>query len=73
MIYLKSIIAGMLTLLLAAVIIYVAAFVAILVIFKPDGIDFPIWHLHTKSAAFWLVVTLIFSLGFVWEFRRLSN
>jgi hypothetical protein len=73
MIYLKSTIAGLTALLLAAVTIYFAALLTIAVIFRSDGIDYPIWHVHTDSPAFWLLVTVIFALGFFWEFRRLSN
>lgn len=73
MIYLKSAIAGTAALLLAAVVIYIAALLAIAVLFRSGGIDLRIWHVHTESPAFWLLVTVIFALGFFWEFRRLSN
>ena len=73
MIYLKSTIAGLAALLLAAVVIYITALLAIVVLFRSGGIDLPIWHVHSESPTFWLLVTVIFALGFFWEFRRLSN
>jgi len=73
MIYFKSTIAGFAALFLAATVIYIAALLAIAVIFRSGGIDLPIWHVHTESPAFWLLVTVVFALGFFWEFRRLSN
>jgi hypothetical protein len=73
MIYLKSTIAGVAALVLAAAFIYIAALLAIAVLFRSGGVDFPIWHVHTESPAFWLLVTVIFALGFFWEFRRLST
>jgi hypothetical protein len=54
-------------------VIYIVALVAIAVIFRSEGTDLPIWHVHTESPAFWLLVTVIFALGFFGEFRRLSN
>jgi hypothetical protein len=72
MIYLKSTIAGMIALLFAGVVIYIAALLAIAVIVRSGGIDFPIWHVHIESPVFWLLVTVIFVLGFFWEFRRLQ-
>lgn len=73
MIYLKSTIAGMASLFLAAVVIYIVALVAIAVTFRSEGSDLPIWRVHTESPAFWLLATVIFALGFLWEFKRLSN
>ena len=73
MIYLKSTIAGVAALFLAAAVIYIATLLAIAVLFRSGGVDLPIWHVHTESPAFWLLVIVIFALGFFWEFRRLSN
>jgi hypothetical protein len=73
MIYLKSTIAGVAALFVAAVAVYIVALVAIAVIFRSEGIDLPIWHVHTESPAFWLLATVVFALGFFWEFKRLSN
>jgi len=58
---------------LAAAVIYIAALRAIAVLFRPRGVDLPIWRVHTESPAFWLLVTVIFALEFFWEFRRFSN
>jgi hypothetical protein len=32
-----------------------------------------IWHVHTESGVFWLLAIVIFALGFIWKFKRLSN
>ena len=75
MIYLRSVIAGIVALILAGAFIYIGGFVAILMIVRPGGggLDLPISHAHTKSLAFWLVAIVIFAGGFFWEFRRFSN
>ena len=57
MIYLKSTIAGVAAVFLAAAVIYTAAVLAIVVLFRSEGVDLPIWHVHTKSPAFWLLGT----------------
>jgi hypothetical protein len=73
MIYLKSTIAGLAALFLTAAVIYLAALLAIAVLFRSGGVDLQIWHVHTESPALSLLVTVIFALGFFREFRRLSN
>ena len=73
MIYLKSTIAGVAAVFIAAAVIYIAALLAIALLFRSGGIDLPIWHLHTESPAFWLLITAIFALGFFWEFKKISN
>ena len=73
MIYLKSTIVGIAAVFIAAAVIYIAALLAIALLFRSGGVDLPIWHLHTESPAFWLLVTVIFALGFFWEFKRISN
>jgi hypothetical protein len=30
-------------------------------------------HVHYKTVGFWVAVAVIFSLGFLWEYRRLSK
>jgi hypothetical protein len=73
MIYVKSTIAGMAAVFTAAAAIYLAALLAIVVLSRSGGIDLPIWHVHTESPAFWLLITVVFALGFFWEFKRTSN
>jgi hypothetical protein len=73
MIYLKSTIAGLAALFLTAALVYIVAILAIALIFRSGGVDLPIWHVHTESLGLWLVVSVVFGLGFFWEFRRLSN
>ncbi|MGD0467901.1 MAG: hypothetical protein ABSA54_05970 [Terriglobales bacterium] len=73
MTYFKSAIAGLAAVFLAAAVVYIVALLAIAVIFRSGGIDLPIWHVHTESPAFWLLVAVVFALGFFWEFKRLSN
>jgi hypothetical protein len=69
MVYVKSIIAGVLALLLVAVLIPMVVLVALSVI--GPGIDMPRWHL--ESPFFWLPAIIIFGAGFFWEYRRLSK
>jgi hypothetical protein len=73
MVYLKSIIAGVLALLVAVLIptiVLVAVSVAGLGI-AGLGIDMVRWHF--ESPFFWLPAITIFSAGFLWEYRRLSK
>jgi len=69
MVYIKSIIAGVLALLLVAVLIATIVLVAVSV--SGLGIDMVRWHLG--SLFFWLPAITIFSAGFLWEYRRLSK
>jgi hypothetical protein len=72
-IYLKSTIAGIAALLLIAVLIPTAVFVAVSIRFRDVGHGSPIWHVHTRSPVFWLAVSFVFAIGFLGEFRRLSH
>ena len=71
MVYLKSIIAGFLALLLVAVLIPTIVLVAVSVAGAGLGIDMVRWH--PESPFFWLLAIIIFSAGFLWEYRRLSK
>jgi membrane protein implicated in regulation of membrane protease activity len=73
MIYVKSAVAGVIALFLAAGVIYIGMFVAILVISKPNAFDLPIVHLHTGSVTLGLLVISVFTAGFCWEFARRAN
>ena len=66
MVYLKSIIAGVLALLFAAVLIATIFLVAVRVI--GIGID-----MNLGSPLFWLPAIVVFGAGFFWEYRRLSK
>jgi hypothetical protein len=68
MIYIKSIIAGTLALLLVALI---GTIVLVAVSVSGLGIDMVRWHLG--SPFFWLPAITIFSSGFLWEYRRLGT
>jgi uncharacterized BrkB/YihY/UPF0761 family membrane protein len=75
-IYLKSVIAGLLALVLAAVVIVVIgttilAFLLFVYGAVGIGIDMPRWHLGSPLS--WLPAIIIFSAGFYWNYRRLSN
>ena len=70
-VYLKSIIVGILALLAAAVLIPTILIGVVLLIHRPDGIDMPRWHV--ESPLFWLLAIIIFGAGFFWEFQRLSK
>ena len=67
--YVKSIIAGVLALLLVAVLMTTIFLVAVSV--SGLGIDGVFWHLG--SPFFWLPAIIIFGAGFLWEYRRLSK
>jgi len=72
-VYVKSIVAGVLALLCAAVLVPTILIVVVVVILSPIGmgIEMPRWQLG--SPLFWLFAIIIFSAGFLWEFRRLSK
>jgi len=69
MVYIKSIIAGVLALLLVPVLVATIIFVAVSVLGL--GIDMVRWH--PESPVFWLLAVIIFGAGFLWEYRRLSK
>ena len=72
MVYIKSIIAGVLALLLvAALMALMATIVLVALSVSGLGIDMVRWHLG--SLFFWLPAITIFSAGFLWEYRRLSK
>ena len=67
--YVKSIIAGVLALLLVAALMATIVLVAVSV--SGLGIDMVRWHL--RSPFFWLLAIAVFSAGFLWKYRRLSK
>jgi hypothetical protein len=69
MVYLKSMVAGVLALLFVVVLIPTIVLVAVSVIGL--GIDMVRWH--PESPFFWVPAIIIFSAGFLWEYRRLSK
>jgi len=69
MVYLKSIIAGVLALLFVSALIPTIVLVAVSV--TGLGIDMVRWHL--ESPFFWLPAITILGEGFLWEYRRLSK
>ena len=72
-VYAKSIVAGVLALVLVALLIPAIVIVEVVDILGPIGIgkEMPRWQLG--SPLFWLFAIIIFSAGFLWEFRRLSK
>ncbi|MCU1304138.1 MAG: hypothetical protein JWQ87_4422 [Candidatus Sulfotelmatobacter sp.] len=68
-IYLKSAFVGVLAVVIVPLFLSIAAYVAMLV--GPDLIFG--WHVHYRTVGFWVTVAVIFSLGFLWEYRRLSK
>jgi hypothetical protein len=70
-VYLKCIIVGVLALLAAAVLIPTIFIVVVLLIYRPNGIDMPRWHVG--SPLFWLLAIIIFGAGFFWKFQKLSE
>jgi hypothetical protein len=73
MVYLKSIIAGFLALLLVAVLIPTIVLVAVSVTGLGIGLGIDMVRWHLESPFFWLPAITIFSAGFLWEYRRLSK
>ena len=70
--YIKSALAGILALLSMTAILFAVA--AVLLLANSDfGFDMPVVHVHYKSPVFWVLVVVIFSVGFRWELRRLSK
>ena len=69
MIYLKSAFVGILAVVAIPVILFIGMYLAMLV--GPDLLFG--WHVHYKTVGFWITVAVIFSLGFAWEYRRLSK
>jgi hypothetical protein len=73
MIYVKSVLAGILALVIAVF----STIVAILV-YDSRSSESPTtigWdpHAASRSPGFWAIIALIFAVGFFWEFRRLSQ
>jgi uncharacterized BrkB/YihY/UPF0761 family membrane protein len=72
MIYIKSVLVGILTLILT-----VFSLVLCLLIYSATSSnpDFAIgWDPRgAKSPLFWIVVMLIVAVGYIWEYRRLSK
>jgi hypothetical protein len=73
MVYLKSIIAEVLTLLFVAVLIPTIVLVAVSVTGQVTGLGIDMVRWHLESPFFWLPAITIFSAGFLWEYRRLSK
>ena len=73
MVYLKSIIAGFLALLLVAVLIPTIVLVAVSVAVSVAGLGIDMVRWHLESPFFGLPAITIFSAGFLWEYRRLSK
>jgi hypothetical protein len=72
MVYIKSIIAGVLALLLVvALMALMATIVLVALSVSGLGIDMVRWHLG--SPFFWPPAIAIFSAGFLWKYRRLSK
>jgi hypothetical protein len=69
MIYLKSAFAGVLAVVAVPVILTIGSFLSMFL--GPDRMFG--WHVNYRTVWFWVEVAVIFSLGFVWEYRRLSR
>ena len=69
MIYVKSIIAGAIALILALL----SLLIGILVHDRTSEFTIGWDPRGLRSVSFWIVVALIFALGYAWEYRRLSK
>ncbi len=69
MIYIKSMCSGILAVILTPLLLLIG-----LLIYS-RSLDFIItWDVGgLKSPVFWIAVTLIFAVGYIWEYRRLSK
>ena len=73
MILVKSILAGLVALILTAIVLLVGAVVVLMVRFKPRhgqtiGID-PV-GIVVSFPLLWIIAVIAFALGFYWEYRR---
>ena len=76
MIFVKSILAGFLSLFVGAILLWVG-FAAVFAIVSPPGreavsIDV-VSVCRNPSFIYLIIITSMFALGFVWEFRRLKR
>jgi cell division protein FtsX len=71
-IYSKSLAAGLAAVLLAAMLLPFVMAVYFRIVYKPFGNEVAGWDpvSFARWPVAWLVITLIFLIGFVWEFRR---
>jgi hypothetical protein len=79
MIYIKSLLIGVVAL-FATMIVYLVILIAVLLRRYPPPplppgaeVSFDLRSFINHSTSFWLVALLAFALGFYWEFRRASR
>jgi hypothetical protein len=75
-IYLKSVIAGLLALVLAAVVFVVIGttiLASLLFVYGGVGVGIGVSRWHVGSPLSWLPAIIIFSAGFYWNYRRLAK
>ncbi|MGB0035936.1 MAG: hypothetical protein WBP79_10725 [Candidatus Acidiferrales bacterium] len=73
MVFLKSLVGGIVALFLALLVLYVCSLTYFLLFHKPDGsIGWDLVSL-SKQPKLWIPALLIFAIGFYWEHRALSR
>jgi H+/Cl- antiporter ClcA len=76
MIYIKSILVGVVAL-FATTIVYLVILISVLLRRYPPPlgaeVSFDLRSILNHEPSFWLVAFLAFALGFYWEFRRVSG
>jgi hypothetical protein len=80
MICVKSILAGVLAVVLGVLVIAVTLIIGFEIFYKPHGISNAVsWGSRSLIGTwpfnwmFWLPIGLLFAIGFVWELRRASK
>jgi hypothetical protein len=79
MICVKSILAGVVAVVLGVPTIVVTLIIAFVVFYRPHATGFVSWDSRSLIGTwpfnwkFWLPVGLLFAIGFVWELRRASQ
>lgn len=81
MIYLKSFLAGIAALLISALLVpvgWILAQILFYMLYKPEGmfrgeVGWDVVSIMRNSVIPWLIILVVFSAGFCWEFRRASR
>jgi len=75
MVYVKSLLAGIAALVIAAVLSPFVMLIYVYVVYRPAANQAVGWDpvSFAKQPLSWLIGTLIFLAGFLWEFRRATS
>ena len=76
MIYIKSVLVGVVTLFSAAIVYFVILIAVLMRRYPPPPgaeVSLDLRSIINREPSFWLVAFLAFAIGFYWEFRRASR